>query len=231
MWTVTIKTRKAIPGLAKILLSIILLGTIAFSVYVQNVKQGQFSIDLDTQIKLPTETDVIMLNISSDWRKVSPLLAEGNEVLGVWEMPVEKDSQTLDGYFYTNLITSNGNPNQDLVKIVRANLWMDRLDGNTLRIQENGKNNQGYVSFNIIGIFYASHGPMILNMKMIYLPNGSTLALSMITPQNKQLQSLYWLDEMTKTIKFIPAGPSRQVKRTISDDFPEAVLYTKHYEL
>jgi hypothetical protein len=212
MWTVSIKTRKAIPGLAKILLAIILMGSIFFAVYVQHSKRVAFALNLDAQIKLPSESAIITMDISSTWQKLS-LLAEENAMLGIWKIPGTKTSGGRDSFFYINLLASQDKPNRQLSKIVRQNMWADRLEGSSLHLGQNEDSSIPYTNFDVLGKFMTPYGPMILTMKMIYLPNGSTLAISMISPQSQGAQGGYVIEELAKTLKFIPAGPSRQVMR------------------
>jgi hypothetical protein len=210
MWTVTIKTRKAIPGLAKVLLAVVLLGSFMFAVHVQNLKQGFFKVNLDTPLRLPTETDVISLNISSKWVKRT-LLSSGNDVLGIWEIPSGDNRQSKNSFLFINLLTSQESPERDFAALARVNRWLNRLDRSKFLLEENTESGLPYPIADAFDILVDPSGPMVVVTKLIYLPNGTVLGLSILTPYERQMRGGYWLDEIAKTLKFIPYTPDKQM--------------------
>jgi hypothetical protein len=212
MWSVTIKTKKAIPGLAKILLAVILLGTIIFAVHVQNVKRGWLKIDLDTQLQVPADSGLVTFDISSKWQQRSAVTGDG-EMQGVWDIPAGPKGKTASGFFFLNLHASQPKPSYQILKVLRQNHWIDRIDLKSIQLRENRENDLPYPDFDAATTFLDSTGRMLLTMKLIYLPNGSTLSFSVITPLAQQAQADYWLEKMAETVKFVPAGPLQQVEK------------------
>jgi hypothetical protein len=210
MWTVTIKTRKAIPGLAKVLLVVVLFGSFMFAIHVQNMKRGLFKINLDMPLRLPTETDIITMNLSSSWTKRT-LLASGNDILGIWEIPSAHDLQSPEGFLFINLMSSQGSANQDYAVIARANRWLNQLDRSKFILKENTENDLPYPVADAFDILVDPSGPMAVMTKLIQLPNGTTLGLSILTPYEQQVQGGYRLEEIVKTLKFIPSSANKEV--------------------
>ncbi len=87
MFKVFVKTKKAIPGLSKILLALILFVAILFAFFVQRTKTAYISLELDKQIEVRISGGVATLRISSNWTLIDKKDLPHNVING-WKVNV-----------------------------------------------------------------------------------------------------------------------------------------------
>lgn len=214
MWTVISRTRKAIPGLAKILLAVFLLGSLGFAVYVQHLKKSFLKPDLDTPIQLRTDSGVISLMLSSRWEK----MAESQSPIGRMEIRSIPGSsaQETAGFFYLNLMPKQLVPESQFLLLARQNGWVGHI--RSLKMTQNTQSTIAFPNFEAVALYLESGRSMILVSRMIYLPNGMTLSMTFITSPQGPIHSDYWLEELAQTVQFTPGDQLHQVRRDQTQD-------------
>ncbi len=102
MFKVFVNTKKAVPGLAKILLLVILLGAIGFAWFVQREKLHVSALELDRQISIDVHSGRLAFKVSSDWKKLDKEYLSTNMLMG-WK--VEEGKTNIR--FYVGVLKSS----------------------------------------------------------------------------------------------------------------------------
>jgi hypothetical protein len=215
MWTVISKTKKAIPGLAKILLAVILLGSIGFAVYVQHLKKSYLKLDLDASMTIPTDSGLIKFNLSSKWEKIT----DSESPLGrmeIWSIPGDVPDSS-SGFFYLNLTPAQLVPESQFALIARQNSWLGQV--RPIKFAQNTESTIAFPNFEVLASFQDSNKDMLLATRMIYLPNGMTISMSFLTSSYGPIRSDYWLEELAQQVQFIPNDKLQQVRGERSKKF------------
>ncbi len=203
MWTVLSQTRKAIPGLAVLLLAIILAGCIVFAYHVTRVKNRQFGLDLDQPVKLSTPAGEFAIKIPSRWESI-PRSRLSQGMFGGWKFAVP--GQEGFGVFYVDLLPIQPTTESELGRII--NHYVPSMPKLKLNLDERPDSPLGFRSLDVKLMFQAPRDINVLIMRLYFLPDGSSLAVLITGPQKNEDIIRVWMDMIVVTLKLTKAKPA-----------------------
>jgi hypothetical protein len=220
MWTVVSQKQKAKPGLAKILLAVILLACMIFAYAVQKGKLRLFRLDLDRTLEFPLRSGELAISLSSKWKNLPRKDLLAGMITG-WSvsLPAQQDTAAL----YLDLLPVQPTRKRDFPILLSRYISLDRPSLATLKIQEQPKINS-LPNYDISLLFKGEHNEIeFMDMRLVFLPDGTSLALIFIGPHSGMDTLSVWLDKMAETLNFklkktpppIPLGDGSKIQTSI----------------
>lgn len=203
MWTVVSQRRKSRQGLAVILLGVILIGCLIFAHGVQKYKFQQYKLTMDRPVKFSTPAGEFSMTVSSKWPPLPPGSLNSSMIQG-WSVPLPMIKSSA--YFYLDLLGRQPQQETDIHKIINRYIPLESVYPPSLQI---GKVPEGTLSFTNLDVsllFKSGREIQFLLLRLIFLPDGTSLALVLIGPQAGEQTLILWIEETARTLKFNPAG-------------------------
>ncbi len=203
MFEVYIKTKKAVPGLAKVLLIIILLGSIIFAWFVQKSKLTASELKLDKQTQARTSAGKITFGISSSWQKIDTQLLPDNTIMG-WRSKSNRKTNVRIYAAYQG--------KSDIVGKLRVIAMMNQLFP-----AQNAFVEPRYVKSSALpacvgeGAVVFDQQILALYMRVMFLPNGSSFAIVFIGDRAMANSFVLWDKQISQTIKYFPEKHIKKV--------------------
>ncbi|MFA5864025.1 MAG: hypothetical protein WC975_04980 [Phycisphaerae bacterium] len=201
MWTVISQKQKAKPGLAKILLALLLLACLIFAYVVQKGKLHLFRLDLDRTFEFSSRSGEISVSLCSKWKTLSRKDLLSGMVTG-WNIPLPAQHDTAS--LYLDLLPVQPTRKRDFPILLSRYVLLDRPSLATLKIQEQPKINS-LPNYDISLLFKGEQNEVeFMAMRLFFLPDGTSLALIFIGPRSSTNTLSVWLDKMAQTVNLKP---------------------------
>lgn len=184
-----------------LLLGAILLASLLFAGWVIRVKQQALTLRLDRPFPFSTSAGQFSIKVSSKWNRIDGL---SRGMIAGWEIPGPKGTDAA-----TFVIEVFGfhptNRNEFFGIISHYNIPPNP----SLQIDPTTKGLLDLPNVDLQLLFRNRQAAWVLATRLIYLPNGTTLAMTFIGPQAGREITLGWFEQSLHTLEFKPAQPVR----------------------
>ncbi len=208
MWTVISQKRKAKQGLAVILLAVILVGSLIFAWGVQRYKVHQYTLTMDRPVKFSTPAGDFSLTVSSKWPSLPSGSINSSMIMG-WSIPLPAIKSSA--FFYLDLLGRQPEQKSDFYQIINRYIPLENVIPRSVQVE---KTQEGILSFSNLDIslfFTSAHEIEVLLIKLVFLPDGSALALVCVGPQGEEQVLGLWIEETARTLKFSPSRETPKI--------------------
>jgi len=201
MWTVVSQTRKAIPGLSKVLLLLVLLATLLFAYMVQRHKHRLYAIHLDRPVSFTTRAGEFNLKVPSNWKGLS----EGGMSAGlVGQWAFDLPNRRTAGQFMMEILSVQPRQEDDFARIILRYLPTYPTSRPSIRAEKDPEPIATMEAWNVILEYTGQRETGALIMKLVLLPNGNSLALVILGPQLEMTPLSVWLEQIARTLEHKP---------------------------
>jgi hypothetical protein len=208
MWTVISQRRKARQGLAVILLAVILIGCLLFARAVQQYKYRQYKLTMDRAVKFSTPAGEFSMTVSSKWPPLPPESLNSSMIQG-WSVPLPMIKSSA--YFYLDLLGRQPEQKADFLQVINRYIPLEAVYPPSLQIEKIQEGTLSLANLDVSLNFKSGRAVQFLLLRLIFLPDGTSLALVLVGPQAGEQTLAFWIEEMARTLKFSPSGETPKV--------------------
>jgi len=205
------------------LLAGILIGCLIFARGVQRYKYRQYKLTLDTPVKFSTPAGNFSMTVASKWPPIPAGSLLPNMIKG-WSIPLP--SVKSSAYFYIDLLGRQPEQESDFIQIINRYIPLKAVEHSSLRIEKIPNGILSVTNLDISLLFKGGRDIQVLFVRLIFLPDGTSLALVVVGPQAEEQGLDLWIEETTRTLKLSPAPESPTVPT--GNEEPKNKTWTYH---
>jgi len=196
MFQVFVKTKKAIPGLAKIMLIVILLCSVLFAWFVQKSKLSASELKLDKQARAVTSAGKITFSIPSSWQKIDDKYLSDNMLIG-WKIG-SASKQALRLYVG---VLGRSNITGKLRVISALKQFFPSQNAFVEPDYAQSENLPACVG---AGAVIINQQMFSLYLRVLFLPDGSSFVMMFLGNRAMAGSFVLWDKQIAQTIKYFP---------------------------
>ncbi len=190
------------------MLAVILIGCLIFAYGVRRYKFSQFKLTMDRDVKFSTPAGEFSLKVSSKWPQLPSESINPGMIKG-WSVPLPAIKSSA--YFYLDLLGRQPEQKSDFLQIINQYIPLESVYPPSLEIEKVEKGTLTFTNLDVNLLFQTRTGVQFLLIRIILLPDGTSLALVFIGPQTGEQALALWIEEMARTLKFNPAGEAPKI--------------------
>ena len=202
MWTVISGKKSRIPGLAILLLSVVLTACMIFAYQIERQKGTKYQIVLNEKISFSMRAGEVSFSVPSEWKQLSSAERGRGMILG-WRVGLP--GLQRPGSLYLDALNFQPRNKDQIYMAIDQYIPIDSL---VLQPRVAISKTKSSLETLSVSLWYEGRDKAFSELRMIFLPDGSSLVFLMVGPINFSSVFSYWLDNIGESVLVSPREKS-----------------------